>query len=92
MIDKSQCPTHTRTPWGKNDHRYDHRIRYLAMGILCTVILTVIIVAIVFSAMNYRWDDADSVQEYLACSSELKVPETIARTSALTTQTFVADK
>ncbi|KAH7153222.1 hypothetical protein EDB81DRAFT_882161 [Dactylonectria macrodidyma] len=48
------------------------------MGILCTVILTVVIMAIIFSAMNYQWDKANSAKE--------QVSETIARSSALTTQ------
>ncbi|KAF5004483.1 hypothetical protein FDECE_9026 [Fusarium decemcellulare] len=39
MAEKTQCPAHTRTPWGQSDHRYDHRIRYLFMGILCVAFL-----------------------------------------------------
>ncbi|POR30940.1 Uncharacterized protein TPAR_08863 [Tolypocladium paradoxum] len=48
MIDKSQCQTHTRTPWGSRDHRYDYRLRYLAMGILLASFLAVAIVGVVF--------------------------------------------
>ncbi|EHK15957.1 uncharacterized protein TRIVIDRAFT_65218 [Trichoderma virens Gv29-8] len=47
MIDKLQCQTHTRTPWGQNPHRYDYRIRYLVMGLLCASVLAVFIVFIV---------------------------------------------
>ncbi|RSL63930.1 hypothetical protein CEP54_004975 [Fusarium duplospermum] len=39
MVDKSQCQTHTRTPWGKSAHLYDRRIRYLFMGILFVTFL-----------------------------------------------------
>ncbi|UKZ82022.1 hypothetical protein TrVFT333_009804 [Trichoderma virens FT-333] len=48
MIDKLQCQTHTRTPWGQNPHRYDYRIRYLVMGLLCASVLAVFIVSLVF--------------------------------------------
>ena len=48
MIDNSQCPTHTRTPWGEKDHRYDYRLRYIVMGILTATVMGVIIVAIIF--------------------------------------------
>lgn len=48
MIGKSQCQAHTRTPWGSRDHRYDYRLRYLAMGILLASFLAVVIVGVVF--------------------------------------------
>lgn len=48
MIDKSQCQTHTRTPWGSPDHRYNFRLRYFIMGILLTSFVAVIIIGIVF--------------------------------------------
>ncbi|KAL6892360.1 hypothetical protein GGI43DRAFT_386854 [Trichoderma evansii] len=47
MIDKFQCQTHTRTPWGSNPHRYDYRLRYLMMGLLCATVLAVFIVSLV---------------------------------------------
>ncbi|VTO84598.1 unnamed protein product [Fusarium graminearum] len=31
MVDRNQCQTHTRTPWGTSEHRLDHRIRYALM-------------------------------------------------------------
>ncbi|RFU79429.1 hypothetical protein TARUN_2786 [Trichoderma arundinaceum] len=48
MIDKLQCQTHTRTPWGQNPHRYDYRLRYFVMGLLCTSVLAVFIISLVF--------------------------------------------
>ncbi|KAL7950955.1 hypothetical protein V8C42DRAFT_359707 [Trichoderma barbatum] len=63
MIDKLQCQTHTRTPWGKNPHYYDHRIRYLVMGLLCTAVLTIFIVSLVFigdrAIKNYQLTPPD---------------------------------
>lgn len=47
MIDKFQCQTHTRTPWGSNSHRYDYRLRYIMMGLLCVCVLAVFIVSLV---------------------------------------------
>ena len=46
MVDKSQCQTHTRTPWGKPAHLYDRRIRYLFMGILFVTFLAAVVVAV----------------------------------------------
>ncbi|PNY29919.1 Uncharacterized protein TCAP_00169 [Tolypocladium capitatum] len=48
MIDKSQCQTHTRTPWGSRDHRYDYRLRYLVMAILLASFLATATVGVVF--------------------------------------------
>ncbi|OTA05838.1 hypothetical protein A9Z42_0065740 [Trichoderma parareesei] len=48
MIDNLQCQTHTRTPWGSSPHRYDPRIRYLAMGLLCAFVLAVFTASLVF--------------------------------------------
>ncbi|KAK5997884.1 hypothetical protein PT974_00250 [Cladobotryum mycophilum] len=48
MIDNLQCQTHTRTPWGSSPHRYDSRLRYLTIGLLCTTFFAVIIVGLVF--------------------------------------------
>lgn len=48
MIDNLQCQTHTRTPWGSSPHRYDPRIRSLAMGLLCASVLAVFTVSLVF--------------------------------------------
>ncbi|KAM5342969.1 hypothetical protein ACJ41O_013935 [Fusarium nematophilum] len=61
MINKSQCQTHTRNPWGKPGHRYDYRIRYLFMGILFVAFLAVVIVAIVIvvEVANNRWMNTD---------------------------------
>ncbi|KAM0515980.1 hypothetical protein ACHAPE_005601 [Trichoderma viride] len=47
MINKTQCQTHTRTPWGSNSHRYDYRLRYLMMGLLSVCVLAVFIVSLV---------------------------------------------
>ncbi|KAH6608079.1 hypothetical protein Trco_004392 [Trichoderma cornu-damae] len=47
MTERLQCQTHTRTPWGQNPHRYDYRLRYLFMGLLCTSVLAVFIVSLV---------------------------------------------
>ncbi|TFA98701.1 hypothetical protein CCMA1212_009617 [Trichoderma ghanense] len=47
MIDNLQCQTHTRTPWGSSPHRYDPRLRYTAMGLLCASVLAVFIVSLV---------------------------------------------
>ena len=47
MIDKKQCQAHTRTPWGKSDHRYDYRLRYALMGALSIVFIAVVIVALI---------------------------------------------
>lgn len=46
MVDKSQCQTHTRTPWGKSAHLYDRRIRYLFMGILFVTFLAAVVVSV----------------------------------------------
>ncbi|KAL6860992.1 hypothetical protein J3F83DRAFT_227037 [Trichoderma novae-zelandiae] len=63
MIDKLQCQTHTRTPWGSSPHRYDPRIRYLVMGLLCISVLAVFVVSLVFighsAAGNYSSDSSD---------------------------------
>lgn len=48
--DKSQCQTHTRTPWGTGSHRYDYRLRYLLMGLLLAVLLGLIVTCVVFIA------------------------------------------
>lgn len=48
MIDRLQCQSHTRTPWGKDPHRYDYRLRYLFMGLLCISVLAVFITSLVF--------------------------------------------
>ena len=48
MIDKNQCPAHTRQPWGESEHRYDFRLRYAIMGILTFVVLGVVVVGVVF--------------------------------------------
>ncbi|KAH7179683.1 uncharacterized protein B0J16DRAFT_403010 [Fusarium flagelliforme] len=45
MIDRDQCQTHTRTPWGTSEHRINHRIRYAFMGALSIVFIVVTIVA-----------------------------------------------
>lgn len=70
MIDKLQCQTHTRTPWGQNPHRYDYRIRYLVMGLLCTSVLAVFIVSLVFigdrAIKNYQLSPPDDSPTALA--------------------------
>lgn len=48
VVTKSQCPAHTRTPWGKSTHEYDPRIRYLAMGLLLFLFLAVIVCSVIF--------------------------------------------
>ncbi|KAG5661156.1 hypothetical protein KAF25_002799 [Fusarium avenaceum] len=47
MIDKNQCQAHTRNPWGRSQHRYDYRFRYLLMGSLSILFLAVVIVVII---------------------------------------------
>ncbi|PHH85368.1 hypothetical protein CDD83_534 [Cordyceps sp. RAO-2017] len=59
MIDKSQCPAHTRTPWGRRDHRYDYRLRYLIMGVLLASFLAIVILGIVFTVERARKNDND---------------------------------
>ncbi|KAL7809810.1 hypothetical protein V8C44DRAFT_333499 [Trichoderma aethiopicum] len=63
MIDNLQCQTHTRTPWGSSPHRYDPRIRSLAMGLLCASVLTVFTVSLVFVGNS-------AVKAYSSSSSE----------------------
>ncbi|UKZ64440.1 uncharacterized protein TrAtP1_005657 [Trichoderma atroviride] len=63
MIDKFQCQTHTRTPWGSNPHRYDYRLRYLMMGLLCVCVFAIFIVSLVITGdsalKNYQIDPSD---------------------------------
>ncbi|PNP49061.1 hypothetical protein THARTR1_10135 [Trichoderma harzianum] len=70
MIDKLQCQTHTRTPWGHNPHRYNHRIRYLVMGLLCASVLAVFVVSLVFigdrAVQNYQLEPPDDAPTTLA--------------------------
>ncbi|KAL3959870.1 hypothetical protein ACCO45_004987 [Purpureocillium lilacinum] len=49
MIDKSQCPSHTRTPWGRSSHRCDYRLRYLLMGVLVVLFAGVMVLGIVYT-------------------------------------------
>jgi hypothetical protein len=62
MVTKSQCPAHTRTPWGKSAHEYDPRIRYLAMGLLLFLVLAVFVCSVFFvvSSANEMKVDEDS--------------------------------
>lgn len=60
MIDRTQCPAHTRTPWGESDHRYDYRLRYAMMGILTLVVIAVIVVGVVFTLSTRRGNVDDS--------------------------------
>ncbi|ODA80954.1 hypothetical protein RJ55_03914 [Drechmeria coniospora] len=48
LRDKSQCPTHTRIPWGARDHQYNYRLRYFIIGLLLITFTSVIIVGVVF--------------------------------------------
>ncbi|KAH6885886.1 hypothetical protein B0T10DRAFT_608312 [Thelonectria olida] len=72
MIDRTQCQTHTRNPWGKPNHRYDYRIRYAAMGTLCFTILAVAIAGTVIAVEKSRHDlDAlGDILVHLAAATE----------------------
>lgn len=48
MLDKDQCPAHTRTLWGTSSHRYSPRLRYFFMGLLLALFLVVIVCSVVF--------------------------------------------
>lgn len=71
MIDKFQCQTHTRTPWGSNPHRYDYRLRYLMMGLLCVAVLAVFIVSLVIIGDR-------ALKDYQIVPSDDKCPTTSA--------------
>lgn len=47
MVDRNQCQTHTRTPWGTSEHRLDHRIRYALMVAFSIFFIVVVIVAVI---------------------------------------------
>ncbi|KAL3606690.1 hypothetical protein FPOAC2_01650 [Fusarium poae] len=47
MVDRNQCRTHTRTPWGTSEHRLDHRIRYALMVAFSIFFIVVVIVAVI---------------------------------------------
>ncbi|KAL5089741.1 hypothetical protein Trisim1_005136 [Trichoderma cf. simile WF8] len=80
MIDKLQCQTHTRTPWGQSPHRYDYRIRYLVMGLLCASVLAVFIVSLVLIGDR-------AVQNYQPSSPPDETPTTIAEPSSTSNAT-----
>lgn len=54
MVDKFQCQTHTRSPWGSRDHRYDYRLRYLIMGLLLVSFVAAVTVGVVFTFARRR--------------------------------------
>ncbi|PNP41120.1 hypothetical protein TGAMA5MH_06990 [Trichoderma gamsii] len=78
MIDKSQCQTHTRTPWGSNPHRYDYRLRYLMMGLLCVCVLAVFIVSLVIigdrALKNYQIVSSDDESPTTTVGPPLSTP------------------
>lgn len=78
MIDKFQCQTHTRTPWGTNPHRYDYRLRYLMMGLLCASVPAVFIVSLVFigdrALKNYQLIPSDDESPTTSTQPPLSTP------------------
>ncbi|KAL7799802.1 hypothetical protein V8C37DRAFT_365523 [Trichoderma ceciliae] len=92
MIDKLQCQTHTRTPWGKNPHRYDYRLRYLIMGLLCTSILAVFVASLVFignrALKNYQMIP---LEENPTTPAELPVPTSNATKTNTTDTTEITN-
>jgi hypothetical protein len=87
MIDKSQCQTHTRTPWGSNPHRYDYRLRYLMMGLLCVSVLTVFIVSLVIigdrALKDYQIVPADGESSRTSAVPPLSTPYNATITNTL---------
>ena len=58
MVEKDQCNTHTRTPWGTSPHRYDPRLRYFLMGLLVMLVLSGAVlgaISIAYPPYNYNW-------------------------------------
>ncbi|KAL7812551.1 hypothetical protein V8C26DRAFT_437120 [Trichoderma gracile] len=86
MIDNLQCQTHTRTPWGSSPHRYDPRLRYLAMGLLCASVLAIFTVSLVFvgnSAVKaYSSSSDDDVTVSTSKPSPTKTPLSTTNISA----------
>ncbi|ETS02121.1 hypothetical protein M419DRAFT_8478 [Trichoderma reesei RUT C-30] len=85
MIDNLQCQTHTRTPWGSSPHRYDPRIRYLAMGLLCASVLAIFTVSLVFvgnsavrtySSSSSSDDDDTTASTSIPLSTEIPLSTT----------------
>ncbi|VUC35150.1 unnamed protein product [Clonostachys rosea] len=55
MIDKKQCPAHTRQPWGSNTHRYSQRLRYFLMGLLTFLFFSIILALVINIALHFAW-------------------------------------
>ncbi|KAK0387966.1 hypothetical protein NLU13_4210 [Sarocladium strictum] len=67
MVTKTQCPAHTRTPWGSSPHRYDPRLRYLAMAIILLIFLGIIVYAVIslITAADRMKNDAQSLPPHV---------------------------
>ncbi|KAM4060127.1 hypothetical protein HRG_014186 [Hirsutella rhossiliensis] len=76
MMDKFQCQTHTRSPWGRRDHRYDYRLRYLIMGILLVSFLAVVTVGVVFTFAGRKDINSGSEPEAERMSADDSNPVT----------------
>lgn len=88
MIDKFQCQTHTRTPWGSNPHRYDYRLRYLMMGLLCFSVLAAFIASLVIigdrALKNYQLVPSDDESPTTSAGPPPSIPynATVTNTTA----------
>ncbi|CAH0031983.1 unnamed protein product [Clonostachys rhizophaga] len=60
MIDKKQCPAHTRQPWGSSTHRYSHRLRYFLMALLTFLFFSVILALVINIALHFAWGPSSS--------------------------------
>lgn len=87
MIDKFQCQTHTRTPWGSKSHRYDYRLRYLLMGLLCVCVLAVFIVSLVIigdrALKNYQIVPSDNESPTATAGPPLNTPYNATTTNPI---------
>ncbi|PTB63867.1 hypothetical protein BBK36DRAFT_7106 [Trichoderma citrinoviride] len=103
MIDNRQCQTHTRTPWGSSPHRYDPRLRYLVMGLLCASVLAVFLISLVFvgnsavkaysssSSSSSSSDDDDGNHDLPSSTKLLPSSTTGINTTELNHTTYTSD-
>ncbi|CAH0001811.1 unnamed protein product [Clonostachys byssicola] len=72
MIDKKQCPAHTRQPWGRSTHRYSQRLRYFLMALLTFLFFSIILALVINIALHFAWgpssnhddDDDDPIPKF----------------------------
>ncbi|KAL9480772.1 hypothetical protein ACSS6W_005558 [Trichoderma asperelloides] len=85
-VQNFQCQAHTRTPWGSNPHRYDYRLRYLMMGLLCALVLTVFIVSLVLigdqALKNYQLIPSDDESPTMSTEPPSSTPYNATGTNA----------